>query len=246
MISIDDLASMLDEVSTAKGTNHMKFVFLNGPPRVGKDTIAVELCRLIQRTSGPRHPLPHIYKFAQPLRDMVGLIATANGATHAQIHRMMLPENKDVPNALLDHLPGNPTMFTPREVMIWASEEMFKPRYGNNVLGRMVLARILRASEVPDIVIFSDSGFAPEVEAVVDSQVPWGSNALVVRMHRDGTSFDGDSRSYWLLPESTRASEFRLINDGTPCEAALKLYHQMRDLWPDLMLDVTQGGDADG
>jgi hypothetical protein len=154
----------------------MKILFLNGPPRSGKDTVGAAVCSLL--------PHAEVAKFAGELKD----------AVHAAFGMPNVPTDhfearKDVP---CEEFLGK----TPREVYIAFSERFMKPLYGEGVFGRLLVKtlRSMEAAGVP-LVAVTDSGFRAEAEEVL-SVFP---EALLVRLHRQGTSFMGDSRSYIQL-----------------------------------------------
>lgn len=73
-----------------------------------------------------------------------------------------------------------------RQMLIHISENICKPAYGQDYFGRLAAAR---CAEIPGDIVFSDGGFEAEVK-------PLGDDVLIVRLHRTGFTFEGDSRSY--------------------------------------------------
>lgn len=153
----------------------MKILFLNGPPRSGKDTVGAQL-RM-------RFPGCETAKFAGELKDAV------HRAFGLQVPTDHFESRKDQP---CDEFFGR----TPREVYIAYSERFLKPLYGPGIFGRM-LVETLKGMEASGVrlVAVTDSGFREEAEEVL-RVFP---EALLIRLHRDGTSFMGDSRSYIQL-----------------------------------------------
>ena len=154
----------------------MKVLFLNGPPRAGKDTVGAHLQM--------HFPGCEVAKFAGELKD----------AVHAAF---------GMPNVPTDHFESRKDQpceeflgATPREVYIAYSERFMKPLYGQGVFGRM-LVRTLRSMEDAGVklVAVTDSGFREEADEVLKAF----PEALLIRLHRKGTSFKGDSRSYIQL-----------------------------------------------
>ncbi|EDV3179113.1 hypothetical protein CSP48_004026 [Salmonella enterica subsp. arizonae] len=82
---------------------------------------------------------------------------------------------------------------TPREIMIWISEDIIKPQFGNDYFGRR-FNEIARTIYHP--IICTDGGFPDEVIALVEA----GHEVKMCRLHRRGYSFENDSRDYIRLP----------------------------------------------
>ena len=76
--------------------------------------------------------------------------------------------------------------------MIWISEDVIKPQFGDQYFG-VVMAEAVRDSHVP--VVITDGGFPDEVKPLVSA----GIQANICRLHRDGYTFAGDSRDYLNL-----------------------------------------------
>lgn len=166
-----------------------KIVLLNGPPRCGKDTAAVALTNAI--------PNSVHHKFADPLRNAVPAMF---GIGH-DLWQTLYLYNKDVRTSVLFGM-------SPREAMIWLSEEVMKPKFGVEVFGKIAAQTI--ASYPQETVVVSDSGFAREVMPLIDA---FGvDNLLIVQIRRPGQTFDGDSRGWVDLPAVTTWTVF---NDST-------------------------------
>lgn len=153
----------------------MKILFLNGPPRSGKDTVGNYL-----RT---HFAGCEVAKFAGELKDAVHRAYNLNVPTDH------FETRKDQP---CEEFLGA----TPRAVYIAFSERFMKPLYGQGVFGRM-LVQTLQGMERAGVrlVAVTDSGFREEADEVLKVF----SEALLVRLHRTGTTFQGDSRSYIQL-----------------------------------------------
>lgn len=167
----------------------MKIILFNGPPHVGKDT-AAEI--LVQRLGADR------IGFADHLKE----------ATHAAYGMFGLPwyhfqAVKDMPREEFLGL-------TPRRAYILHSENYIKPIHGNDFFGKMFLRRA--ASSQAKIIGVPDSGFKDEATPVVEK---YGrENVALVRLHRKGCSFAGDSRGYIDLDiQSFEVENDKTIND---------------------------------
>lgn len=77
-----------------------------------------------------------------------------------------------------------------REAMIYISEIIMKPRFGNNFFG---VARA-KAIQEGEIAVDSSTGFVEELPPLIERLGQ--ENILLIRVHREGTTFEGDSRNY--------------------------------------------------
>lgn len=165
-----------------------KFLLINGPPRSGKDTLA----DLLQERRGFTS-----LKFATPLRTAV----PAMFGIPQHIYDILIEQHKESPTELLQGM-------SPREAQIWLSEEVMKPRFGQFIFGQ-ILAGTANHS-VNNKFVVSDSGFLTEAQVLVDT---FGhENVKLIRLHRKGTSFAGDSRSYVAVDG---VESIDIFNNGT-------------------------------
>lgn len=150
----------------------MRAILLNGPRRVGKDTI----CRMLYNEL---IPLAAPAKFAKPI---VEFMTRHFGVT-------LEADDKDMPS---ERLFGR----TPREVAIAYSEKFCKPLFGQDYFGRVAVQTVEQiAQQRFSIAIFSDSRFAHEADAVVRHLGK--GRVLQIRLSRPGATFSGDSGSWW-------------------------------------------------
>lgn len=85
-----------------------------------------------------------------------------------------------------------------RKAMIYTSEVIMKPRFGSDVFGR------IRANSLEDGKVYIDdsaAGFDANGEIRADEITPLiervgQDNILLIRIHREGFDFSGDSRRY--------------------------------------------------
>lgn len=152
-------------------------VFIQGPPKSGKDTIVKNLI--------PYLNFQHL-KFAQPLRDIVKVLFDCDDK--------WLEENKDAKQRILRRADTDIGEFDRiRDLMISLSEDFFKPRYGEGFFGNIIVNRIHASSK--QLILLSDSGFPTEAIPVISIFRP--HRCLIIQLHRAGCTFESDSRSYW-------------------------------------------------
>ncbi|EKL2214120.1 hypothetical protein PQ125_002654 [Salmonella enterica] len=156
-----------------------KIIILNAPPGAGKDTIGKmisfyspgEQCRIIS--------------FKEPMFDIALAIL---GKENYQ--RFMLAyddrEQKERPQTFLMGM-------SPREFMIWISEDVIKPKFGKDYFSVRFNQKV---KECESPVVCTDGGFPDEVIALIES----GHEVKMCRLHRRGYSFKNDSRDYIRLP----------------------------------------------
>lgn len=158
----------------------MRVVLLNGPPFVGKDTIARRLVRDARAEGVDVREL----KFATPLKEAAArLFPGVRWGLVGENDRW--PPNE--PHPLLHGV-------SPRQVLINLSERFFKPTFGPDYFGRLAVEQVEQAEQQGAAgVVFSDSGFVEETRPLV-AALP--DRVAVVHLYRKGCSFDGDSRGY--------------------------------------------------
>lgn len=192
----------------------MRIVFLNGPPGCGKDTAVSHLVPYLQFT--------HL-KFAAPIKRMVcGLLNE---------DMRWLESCKDITHRTLtladDAVIAN--IDTPRQLLIALSEDLLKKRYGNDFFGRVMVNEISKTAN--QLILISDSGFLDEATPVV-RKYGW-LNCLHIKIHREGKSFDNDSRSYWTIP---KVQQRTVHNRDTIHDLTMQVLRAIMRQWPDTPL----------
>ncbi len=171
----------------------MKLLLLNGPPKCGKDTVVRELVPYIKF----RH-----MKFSMPMkRALAGLL---------DISEADVENFKDVRSSVLQRA-GTETKEnrdTLRDFLIDFFDNYLAKRYGEDILGRMFWQHAKNSPE--QLIVASDCGKLAEVERVVSNA--GRRNCVLVRIHRNGTTFDGDNRSY--MPDNL-CDTWDINNNGT-------------------------------
>lgn len=190
---MSDTPAMNDSIIAAATPQQkpLLFIVLNGPPYSGKSTASRELSRMLNEKARTISD-----SFAAPMKHF---IATLLGEAYADM-------DKDKPRPELSG-------YSVRQFLIDLSQNYMKPRYGDDVYGRMLLHRALRyPGKKPRFVVCDDGGFAEELAAL--------DNHLLVRVERPGHDFSSDSRTY--LPDP----HWVIVNDSTVDE----LWIQVRKL----------------
>lgn len=175
----------------------MKVVLFNGPPRSGKDTLARMLAEKLdkQRVTTPVREV----SLSMPLREIAyattQFAAQMDGPDYEFFKNMVFPEFGGIDG---------------RHLMISISEDWLKPKFGSRVMADMLMAR--QAIQMFDgVMLVRDSGFQCEIAPLIER---YGvDNVYLVRVHRDGCSFDNDSREWVNLPNSIQQMD--LYNNGT-------------------------------
>ena len=170
-----------------------KVVILNGPPNCGKDTLADAMW--------------HDYTGAQVERRAMkdGLIDLT--ADLLLVHRgwfRAVCADRDWKEEPMDRLGGR----SPRQALIYVSEEVVKPAFGSDYFGRYAANNLEQGA----LNIFSDGGFVEEVIPLLNAVGL--DNVLLVQLFRNGCSFEGDSRSY--LPREMFTHSATLYNERLP------------------------------
>ena len=160
-----------------------KIIILNGPAGVGKDTIGNALAK-------DYNCIPTSFK--RPMFEIAESILGA-GAFSKFITAYDDRDQKELPH---DFLGGK----TCREFMIWISESVVKPLFGNQQFGKMMSEHIELCDEGFSFVC-TDGGFTDEVIHLVED----GHDVTLVRLFMDGKTFAGDSRDYIRIKESHHA-----------------------------------------
>ena len=154
----------------------MRVLLINGPPRCGKSTLAHLLHKLDTQSS-------EVLGFSYYLKRMVHAIYLG------RIGWDLDPDTfDDIKGAPQDVLGG----MSWRQAYIHYSEKVIKPLHGKEWFGTKFLETAERAN-VKTIYV-PDSGFLQEAERVV--RHVGRANVVLVRLHRSGCDFAGDSRSY--------------------------------------------------
>jgi hypothetical protein len=177
----------------------MRVTICNSPPQSGKDAFTTYLAKKHQDVS-------HL-EFKKKLIELTKLIYDIDDTTWVEIYTNEL---KDVPMNIFD---GK----SPRQALIYVSEDVIKPKFGRDYFGKAA-ARLLSDSKLN---IFSDGGFYDEMIQV--SEKCGYENTFILDFKMKGRTFKDDSRGYVDLPNVER---FSFDNNGSIDE----LFAQIKNL----------------
>lgn len=184
-----------------------RYIFLNGPPESGKDTLAKLLV--------DRLPSATIFGFADPIR--AALLATFHPNEIADLVTIDLKDSR-VKRQLLpvfdSGLPldiGTQNATTYREWMIAYSEQFMKPLLGEDIFARLAYRTILDNSLYWNHFIFSDCGFSIELEYLV-RHLP-KEEIAICHIRREGCSWDSRGYVDKVLPDH---EHLWIDNNGAP------------------------------
>lgn len=186
-----------------------KIIILNAPPGAGKDTIG----RLIKEA------MPEVtLKSMKESMFNIALAILGQRAYRAFIEAYNDREQKEKPQLFLN---GK----TCREFMIWISEDIVKPQFGDQHFGNQFVESALNAGST---IVCTDGGFASEVKPLIKA----GFYVDVFRLHRAGFTFQGDSRDWLNLGNyHHRYREFDVaLYDGEP-ELSVASIINLSGLW---------------
>lgn len=123
--------------------------------------------------------------------------------------------------------------YSSREALIHVSEDIMKPKYGQDYYGRKFLEKVENSPE--RYVFTSDGGFADEAIPLLDK----GYNVHIVKLERSGATFEGDSRTLLNEDDFKDYSNIKfttISNNGSLDE----LYENIREFAFDLVLNTTK------
>lgn len=160
------------------------FIFLQGPPQSGKDTVAKLLSDF-----GAFRPI----KFAQPIiTAMQALYPTYFSRPDRDMESF---KRHDFGKYYHDE--GAPV--TGRDIMIAYSEFFMKELFGSQFFGNETKRELQRRDTDAHHWTASDSGFEQEAQPVFEV-IP-KKECAIIQLFRPTKSFAGDSRNYWTDPE---------------------------------------------
>lgn len=190
----------------------MDIILFNGPPRCGKDTAAKFLRD--NWDSLDLSDTPILRRMSHPHKEMFAKMVDAAIDDDGIVE--WWEENKDQASALLNRR-------SYRQWQIDFSESFMKPLYGEDIFGKLFANYAANQSPSTTFLV-PDCGF--EIEADAISRFLPKATMHLVRIHRPGTSFAGDSRSYINPPSISPSRIINIMNDST-----LEEFHGQLTLW---------------
>lgn len=195
-------------------------IFLNAPPRAGKDTVANILTKYLGKQAAYVMFKDKLYSDTSELLDM-------DKAEWAKI--CMDGNTKDAPFFNAQHLvklqeklngvctiPQEAKIETPREMLIFLAEKVLKPLKGEDYIGVETCRTIDRKLALLDVsfVVVPDLGFDYELNNKAANKFKYlGYEVSVVHINRHGCDYSKDSRNTVIpLPDQ---NYFVLDNNGS-------------------------------
>lgn len=179
-----------------------RLLILNGPPGCGKDTLAAWFAA--------HYKWNHVEFKAR----LFAITRAVYNVSQTEWDSIYTRELKEKPTPLLNRK-------SPREALIYVSEHVIKPAYGDQFFGKELIKSLNNG-----ISICSDGGFIDEVFPCSD--VLGVDKIAVIAISRDGCTYAGDSRSY--LPRVGPYHHCELDNNGTLGDAYNAVYQYTKSL----------------
>lgn len=181
-----------------------KVIILNGPAGCGKDTLALKLVEMgvAKGTTSFKNPMFNI----------------ACAALGSDVYREFIEgyndrARKEKPEDFLNGL-------SRRQFMIAISEQFIKPVLGGDYFGKYLAYNLPDSN---DVFVVSDGGFVSEVTPIVAA----GHDVQIFRLHRDGYTFEGDSRGYMYQVDGATCHDINVIT-GDITSTALAIISLIR------------------
>lgn len=169
-----------------------KIILLNGPPSSGKDTAAKHIQYVFRelRPGNDGYNRPLLDRMSMPIKrafaGTMGLPITEDGIVE--------PWESCKEEVIHDF------GVSYRQWQIDFSENFLKG-YREEIFGRLLVARIKRRFEkgIANLIVVPDCGFSIEIDVLYEEFER--EDILLIRCHRHGFTFHGDSRSYVRAPK---------------------------------------------
>lgn len=150
-------------------------IVLNGPPLSGKDTLAEYLS-----LQGYHHDCLK--------NSLYGIMSVITGIELEKV--IFYCTNREYKEKPMSEFANK----SPRQYLIHISEDVLKPLHGKDILGAKLAKRL---KNVDSDIILSDGGYGASIEELLPVvQLVGHNNFIVIRVHREGCTFKGDTRAY--------------------------------------------------
>ena len=184
-------------------------IIFNGPPNSGKDYAAKVVTATFEDAV-------HL-EFKKALREVAHHMASLHSTEYVQwnfqdavteCNEIEYSERKADKDEIHRHAFG---MRSWRQFLIWISETVMKPIFGQDIFGRAA-AKLVQETDAR-IIAFSDGGFQVEVDELLKLE---GVTVVVLQLKREGYDWGNDSRGYiqakylidtWTVRNNERFSE---------------------------------------
>lgn len=177
-----------------------KLIIYNAPPNAGKD-VAASLTKSI--------PTVHVEFKAK----LIELTCAIHSMTLDEFKKQYTRELKDAPSPDFYGL-------SPRQALIKVSENCIKPNFGQDYFGVALATSIQKIDS--QFFECSDGGFPLEIHPLYDIIKP--EDILIVRIHRGGCTYEGDSRNYIRQCDVNPLTKvIDIANNGTQPEYEAKI-----------------------
>lgn len=198
----------------------MKLIIMNGPPRAGKDTFLNFLMEEGALDTGEHLTMHYCYKWTlcEEVGKRYGMTAREVWDLNANTH------TKDLPDPRF----GGKSV---RQALIYESEEEIKKKEGETGVALRTFKYIQDKTvdyQLKDAFLFTASGgFNSETQAVIDFFGITRKDIFIVRIDREGCSFEavGDSREYLKDPDLA----FRNDNEPEDMKVFIPVIQQFLD-----------------
>lgn len=179
-------------------------IIFNGPPSAGKDH-SVKFLTSVWKDQIIKDCDVYHEKFAAPLKNTVSVFF---GREIDSDFRNAFEDSKDTPLKIFNNLSYRQVQIS---LSTWAKETLGSSIFGDLLSQRVIVRKMHRKASTNQLVfpLISDGGFIEELQPLLDK---YGhKRVLVVRIHRHGCSYSGDSRSF--LPNlDTRGAPINIID----------------------------------